>query len=289
MIRLGEFRIDRLVEHEVPFLPPAALFPDYDPAVLAQERELAALIDDASGLLRLSFHSFLLRTERHTVLIDACMGNDKERPLRAQAHRRSFDFLGGLAALGVALEQVDVVLCTHLHWDHVGWNTRLQDGRWIPTFPNARYVMARREYEYRSACHARGEQTMHDLAFADSVLPLIRAERAVLVEDDFALQDGVSLVPFAGHTPGNVAINLQSDGARGVFCGDVLHSPLQLARPDWSSSACADPVLSRAARRRLIERHADTQDLVLPAHFPAPSAGRIVRRGQAFGFDAYRG
>src|SRR6185312_9467616 len=138
----------------------------------------------------------------------------------------------------------------HLHWDHVGWNTRLQDGRWAPTFPNARYVIARTEYEHRDALHAKGDQSMHGLAFADSVLPLVHAERALVVDDDHALEDGVWLQPYPGHTPGTVVINIQSRGDRGVFAGDVLHTPLQLACPELSSIACHDADMSRASRRR---------------------------------------
>ena len=175
-------------------------------------------------------------------------------------------------------------MCTHLHWDHVGWNTRLEDGRWVPTFPNARYVIARREYEHMDALHRRGDTGMHGLAFADSVLPVMRAERALLVDDDYALEDGVWLEPCPGHTPGNVVINVRSRGERGVFPGDVLHSPLQVARPGWSSRACDDPTLAAISRRRFVERHADTGNLVMPAHFLAPSAGRIERRGKAFAF-----
>lgn len=285
MISLGKFRIGRAVEHQGPFVRPEDFFPDWDPAVLAETRDWSGpVIDPASGEMILSFHAFVLRTERHTIVVDTCMGNDKERALRPVGHRRRGDFLATLAAAGARPEDVDFVMCTHLHWDHVGWNTRLENGRWVPTFPNARYVIARREYQHMDALHARGESGMHATAFVDSVQPIMRAERAVLVDDDYELEDGVWLEPCPGHTPGNVVINLRSQDARGVFPGDVLHSPLQLARPEWSSRACADQVLSAVSRRRLVEQHADTGNLVLPAHFCAPSAGRIVRRGSAFGF-----
>jgi glyoxylase-like metal-dependent hydrolase (beta-lactamase superfamily II) len=288
MIRIGDFRVARAVEYEGPFMRPEDLFPDYDPAVLDRNRDwLGPVLDAATGQLRLSFHSFLLRTRRHTILIDACMGDDKERPLRPLGDRRTGgDFLARLAAAGAQPEAVDFVMCTHLHWDHVGWNTRLENGSWVPTFPNARYVIAKREYEHRDAMHAAGGASLHDLAFRDSVQPLVRAERALIVADDYALEDGVWLESCPGNTPGHVVINVRSADASGAFCGDVLHSPLQLARPDWSSRACADPILSAASRRRFIERCADTDTFVMPAHFLAPSAGRIVRRADAFGFIA---
>jgi len=285
MITVGDFRIDRAVEHEGPFLCPDELLVGFDPDVLERNRDwLGHTIDPSTGRMRMSFHSFVLRTARHTILIDTCMGNDKERPLRPIGHRRNTDFPAVIAAGGVKPEEVDFVMCTHLHWDHVGWNTRLQDGRWVPTFPNARYVMARTEYEHRDAAHASGDRSMHSLAFADSILPLIHAERAVIVDDDHALEDGVWLQSYPGHTPGTVVINVESRGARGVFAGDVLHTPLQLACPDLSSIACHDQGLSRRSRRAFIEQHADTGNLVMPAHFLAPSAGQIVRRDSAFGF-----
>jgi glyoxylase-like metal-dependent hydrolase (beta-lactamase superfamily II) len=285
MITVGDYQIDRAVEYEGPFLRPEELLIGYDPTVLERSRDwLGHTIDPVTGQMRMSFHSFVLRTGRHTILIDTCMGNDKERPLRPIGHRRNTDFLGSLSERGVKPEEVDFVMCTHLHWDHVGWNTRLQDGRWVPTFPNARYIIARTEFDYRDALHAKGDRSMHGLAFADSILPLVHAERAIVVDDDHALEEGVWLQPYPGHTPGTVVINIQSRGGRGVFAGDVLHTPLQLACPELSSIACHDPDLSHISRRRFIEQHVDTGNLIMPAHFLAPSAGCIISRGDAFGF-----
>ncbi|HMS77940.1 MAG TPA: MBL fold metallo-hydrolase [Burkholderiaceae bacterium] len=282
---LGDFRIDRVVEWEGPFVRPDELFPGLPAGLVEATTAWAGPVVSNDGLLRLSFHSFLLRTGRHTILVDGCCGNDKERPSRPQGHRRTGGaYLAELARHGVRPEEVDIVMCTHLHWDHVGWNTRLVDGTWVPTFPNARYVMARREYEHWDALHAAGDRSMHAIAFGDSVAPVVRAERAVLVDDGHEIEPGVQVTLWPGHTPGNAVIDLRSKGARGVFSGDVLHSPLQLAAPALSSRACWDEALSREARVRFIERHADTADVVMPAHFLAPSAGRIVRRGEAFGF-----
>jgi glyoxylase-like metal-dependent hydrolase (beta-lactamase superfamily II) len=285
MAMMGSFRIDRLVEFVGPFERPEVFFPDYDPRVADSIRDWSGpLTDPESGGLLMSFHSFLLRTGRHTILVDACLGDDKDRPARPHGHLRKSDYLGDLARAGVQPEEVDFVLCTHLHWDHVGWNTRLVDGRWVPTFPNARYVIARREYDHWGAVHATGDRSVDSAAFVDSVLPLMRAERAVLVDDDHAIEDGVWLEHYPGHTPGNVVINLRSGQDRGAVCGDVLHSPLQLARPGWSSRACHDIEQSAASRRRFIDAHADTGNLVLTGHFLAPSVGRIVRHGDAFAF-----
>lgn len=284
MIRIGEFRVEKAIESAGPFMPPGDLFADYfDGAADAIEHWAGPVVDRLTGGLQISMHSFILRTPRHTILIDTCKGNDKCRPTRPQGHMlQSGQFLADLARAGVTPEQVDFVMCTHLHWDHVGWNTRLDNGQWVPTFPNARYIMARTEYEYWDRLHASGDPSNHALAFADSVLPLMRADRAILVEDDYEVDHGISLESCPGHTPGTVLIHLRSSGARGVFCGDVLHSPLQLAYPSWSSRACADVQLSERSRRAFLDAHADTDTLVMPAHFMPPSAGRIVRSGEAY-------
>ncbi len=282
--RIGDFEVRRITEYEGPFIGPQDFFPDFDPAVLQANPEMAAprLIDPATGKLVFSFHSFIVKTGHHTILINSCLGNDKERPTRPQFHRLHTPYLADLAAAGVQPEQVDYVMCTHLHWDHVGWNTRLENGRWVPTFPNARYIMARREFDHWQAFQQRGEDSPHRLAFEDSVLPVVRTGQSQLVDDDFALEDGLWFEAAPGHTPGNVVIHARSRDDRAVFLGDVIHHQLQLAKPEWSTLACTDRELSRQTRTRLIEEHAERGTRLLPAHFPAPTVGHIVRHGSAF-------
>ncbi len=285
--QLGDIEISKVVDLDGWGFVPDFLFPDASAEAVEAEREwmAPACVDDESGELMLSFHAFVLRTPRHVILVDACVGNDKPRPLRQAWHRRRGPFLERLAAAGVRPEDVDIVMCTHMHADHVGWNTRLVDGRWVPTFPNARYVFARAEYEHweRAAREHDGEPLNHG-SFDDSVLPVVEAGRAVLVESDHQIEDGIWLEPAPGHTPGNVVLNVVSGEARAVLSGDVLHHPVQLAHPEWSSRFCDDPDLSRRTRRALIERHADGPTLLLTAHFTAPTAGTIESRGDAFRF-----
>ncbi|HTZ36828.1 MAG TPA: MBL fold metallo-hydrolase [Stellaceae bacterium] len=285
-LRIGDFAVDRIADFEGPSFDPYEFFPDYDPEVARANPELIGprLLDPASGKLVFSFHSFLVRTGRHTVLIDACIGNDKERPARPQWHRFKSSYIADLARLGVAPEEVDYVMCTHLHWDHVGWNTRLVDGSWVPTFPNAKYVMAKKEYGHWQDFHASGADHPHATAFADSILPVVRTGQAMLVDDDHALEDGLWFEGAPGHTPGNVVIHARSGGARGVFVGDVLHHPLQCLKPEWSTRACTDMALSRETRTALVASYADSDTLILPAHFPDPTAGHIRRHGAAYRF-----
>jgi glyoxylase-like metal-dependent hydrolase (beta-lactamase superfamily II) len=285
-IRIGSFEIGQVADFTGPAFDPAEFLPDFDPEVVAANAEFLGprLIDPATGKLVFSFHSFVVKTGRHNILIDACIGNDKERPARPQWHRMRSSYIEDLARHGVAVGDIDYVMCTHLHWDHVGWNTRLADGNWVPTFPKARYVMARREFDHWKSVHDSGADTPHATAFGDSILPVVATGQALLVGDDYALEDGLWFEPYPGHTPGNVVIHARSGGERGIFVGDVLHHPLQCLKPEWSTRACSDPDASRVSRTRLLAEHADSGSLILPAHFPPPTAGWIRRHAAAYRF-----
>lgn len=286
MRALGEIRIDRVIEHEGPDFPAARLLPDATPAALDPHRHwLEPLhLDPATQMLVLATQTYVLRTGRHTILVDTCVGNHKPRRFHAPWNMRTDTvWLDGLAAIGVAPESVDFVMCTHLHADHVGWNTRLVDGRWVPTFPNARYVFAREEWAHWQALNAKGAK-YSDGCINDSVLPVVEAGRADIVGSDFQFDDSLWFEPTPGHTPGHIAIGLASRGRRGVLSGDVLHSAVQCAHPEWSAIGCTDKDASRATRRAFLARYADTDVLVMTAHFPSPSAGHIRRAGDAFRF-----
>ena len=284
---LGEFRIDRVLESEGVFAPAKVLMPQFNPAVLTQTQADAWLrpqfltTDDA---LVMGFQSFIIRTGQLTILIDGCVGNNKERPQRETWHRRnSSAYLDQLTALGLLPEDIDVVMCTHLHADHVGWNTELKDGRWVPTFPRARYLFARTEYEFWEAAHraalaAGGPPTNHG-SFADSVLPVMDAGRAELVGDGHEVCAGVRIDAAPGHTPGNSVIAVQSGGQRALLTGDVIHTPVQIAVPQWSSRFCEDAAQSADCRERLLEHTCDSGTLLLAAHFPSPTAGWVESAG----------
>jgi glyoxylase-like metal-dependent hydrolase (beta-lactamase superfamily II) len=240
--------------------------------------------DLAAGVGFLDFHSYLVRTPRHTILVDTCIGDDKERGGHKFFHRLKTPWLANLRAAGVAPDQVDFVMCTHMHADHIGWNTRLVDGRWVPTFPNARYVFGRTEYEHRRRNWEKDAGAGYG-AFADSVLPVVDSGQALIVEDGHDLDGHFTVLPAPGHTPGNVVLQLQSRGERGVFCGDVLHHPIQVAHPEWSAAFCEDRAQSARTRQHFVASHADTGTLVIPAHFPAPTAGRIRADGSRWRYD----
>lgn len=286
--QIGDFNVSRVVEMEYPAFPGEFIFPAATQDVFGANADWLEphFVDPATRKLIMSFHTYVVRTGRHTILVDMCVGNDKERPHRPMWDHKQGDYLAKLAAAGVAPESVDFVMCTHMHADHVGWNTKLLNGRWVPTFPNAKYVFARKEYEFWAGAQrkAPANEPVNHGSFTDSVLPVIESGQAVLVEDDHELERGIWLAPAHGHTPGNVVINLHSHDRRAILSGDVLHHPVQLAAPQWSSRFCEDEAASRRARTHFIETCADTPTTILTAHFPSPTAGKIVRQGDAYRF-----
>jgi glyoxylase-like metal-dependent hydrolase (beta-lactamase superfamily II) len=280
--QLGEIRIDRIIETERPEFSRVELFPDVAPQQWeSRETSLEPRgMDPSSGDLVLSIQTFLVRTPRYTMLIDTCVGDHKKRWRPLWTNTSSGVYLRRLATLGVQPEQVDHVICTHLHADHVGWNTRLIGGQWVPTFPNATYVLSAMEWAHWRALHATTPRDQ----IADSVLPIVESGQALLVEQDHAVTDEVRLRPAPGHTPGHVCIELASRGMRAVVTGDVMHHPVQCAEPAWVPTADADPRVAAATRLAFLERYCETDVLICASHFPSPSFGHVVRDGSTFRF-----
>jgi glyoxylase-like metal-dependent hydrolase (beta-lactamase superfamily II) len=231
-----------------------------------------------------SVHSWLIRTGRHTILLDCCGGNHKERPGAQRLHRLETPFLERLRAAGAAPEEIDMVLCTHLHADHVGWNTTLRDGRWVPTFPNAKYLFSRKENDHGDPRRnpAAAADPWRGGAYRDSVLPVIESGQAVLLDGAHAIDDAMFVEPAPGHTPGHVILKLADRDRRALFCGDVMHHPLQVYAPDLNSRFCELPDEARATRKRVLEHCAGMQALLFPTHFGAPHVAAIARAGEAF-------
>ena len=274
---VGDIEISRVVELEGTEFRYQGLFPDLSQEDFDAHRDWLDpyFFDYGIGQVRFSFHAFVLRTERHTIVVDTCIGNHKSREARPIFNMRDDDrFLRELAAAEVVPEEVDYVMCTHLHGDHVGWNTRLENGEWTPTFPNARYLFSEKDLEWFSAIPE--DDGNHWQGYRDSVLPVIEAGNAVKVASDYALDDSIWLEPSEGHTPGHCSVRLRSRGAEAVLTGDLIHHPIQCAMPHVNSAACIDPPRSAATRQAFVERHADTGVKVFPAHFAAPTAGFVT-------------
>jgi glyoxylase-like metal-dependent hydrolase (beta-lactamase superfamily II) len=282
---IGTVQVSRVLEFQMALLEPKVLLPEVTPDIVARHRHWLepGSLDPVSEKLVLSIHSFVIKTPHHVVLVDTCSGNDKPRPHKARYHLKSWPYLQTLAAVGFRPEDIDFVLCTHLHADHVGWNTRLLDGRWVPTFPRARYLFAHQEWEHWRVSELRAHYT-DDPYYEDSILPVIESGQAEFVAMDHVIDEQVRLEPSPGHTPGHVCVRIRSGAAEAVMSGDIMHTALQCAEPDLNSCFCVDPEHARRTRRAFLERHADTSVLVLPAHFPTPMAGWIRSDADSFRF-----
>lgn len=281
-LTLGDVTISRVVEIGRSSFPTAQMLPESDAGRIASHDRWIKphFFDEATGDMGSRIQTWIVRTPSHTVLVDTGVGNDKERGENALWNRRSGGFLEDLRAAGVTPEQVDLVLCTHLHVDHVGWNTRLERGQWVPTFPHARYVIPGEEWEFWKWEADNGREPSG--CIADSVRPVVEAGRASLVAADYTIAPGLAFEPTPGHTPGHVAVRLTTPAGQAVFAGDLMHRTVQVAEPQWNSQFCHDGVRARKTREAFVERHADSGVLVMPAHFPHP--GYVVRENGGFRF-----
>jgi glyoxylase-like metal-dependent hydrolase (beta-lactamase superfamily II) len=282
---VGDLTIHRLIEQETTFFPALDFFPKLTPELLAENKpwmKQAGAIDDSDTLI-LCFQSYIVTTPHHTILIDSCIGNDKPLSARPKWNMKTDDtYVRGLKAAGFSFGDIDYVMCTHLHVDHVGWNTRLENGRWVPTFPNARYVFAKGEFDYWTEQNAKAEVP----PFVDSVLPVVEARKAEIVQNDFSIGDHARILPTPGHTPGHVAIAFGKGKDDAIFAGDLMHTPLQTHHPELSPKFDVDPAQAAVTRRNFLERYCDTDTLCCTAHFPSPSSGKIRRRGDGFTCEA---
>jgi glyoxylase-like metal-dependent hydrolase (beta-lactamase superfamily II) len=285
MPSIGDIEITRIEElflHEG-----TGLFEDWSPAFLDLHRQWLApnfYLPDANKFV-LSIHSWLIRTPQFTILIDTCGGNGKDRPASPIFHKLNSPYPDRLKAAGVSFDDIDIVICTHFHVDHVGWNTQLSEGRWRPTFPRARYVLPRIEVEKRDP-RRRQDQKLSpaNLIFLDSILPVIEAGQSQLVDGEETIVPGIFLIPTHGHSPGQIAVCVRSWGEEALFIGDVMHHPIQVYYPHWNSRFCEDGAMARETRLRVLEHCVHNNSLMLPAHFGAPHCGHVTRRADGFGF-----
>ena len=288
--RVGSFAVTRIEEMLTPGFLPDFLFPDFDRAVLDQHRQLAAarFWHAETGKVMSSMHSWLIRDGKHTILIDTGCGNAKTRalPIFQRFHQLNLPYLERLAAAGVRPEEVTLVICTHLHIDHVGWNTRMKDGKWVPTFPNARYIFGRREFDHwRKPGGGLASLPENGPVIEDSVMPVIEAGLAEFADEDTRLLEGLELEAAPGHTAGQFMVKLTSGRDAAVFPGDSLHQPMQVYRPEWNSRFCEDAATARATRKRVLDYCVDRRALLMPAHFGAPHCGFVRRSGGGYGFE----
>ncbi len=283
---IGDITISKLQEAFYPAFP--GLLENVTPEIVRQVPWLASPFISPDGHLSLSIHTLIVETPSAKLVVDTCIGNDRDRMPYDVMSMLSTSYLEDMRALGYRPESIDYVLCTHLHFDHVGWNTRLENGKWVPTFPNAAYLLARRDLELFGSVSADEQDEFLQIqrrTYEDSVSPILDAGLARPVDGATVVCEGVSLVPSPGHSPGHCSVLIESRGERALITGDFLHHPIQCWDPVLSSGADFDTPAAIATRRRMFAEYADQPVLIIGTHFAAPTAGRFVRDGDRYRFD----
>lgn len=285
--QVGNVSLVRIEESErLGSMPPQSFFAGFDRQTF--DRHLEWMVphhySQEHDRLIISCHSWLIRAGGLTILLDACSGNHKYRPFNPAFHQLNTPYLERLAAAGVAPQEVDIVMCTHLHADHVGWNTRLDNGRWVPTFPNAKYLFSDVENTFWQAqlVTVLRDNAGRRAVYEDSVLPVIEAGQAELVSGHRRLSDELFIEPAPGHTPGHIVLKIDSRGEHGLCCGDAIHHPVQLYEPDWNTQFCVDQAVARKTRRRLLGYCVEKPALLFPIHFARPFVVQIRSENGAF-------
>ena len=280
--QIGEVKVTRVVEMElpVPYSEKHSFLKQATPEALAKMPWLKPNFVTDDGALKLSIHALVVDAPGLKLVVDTCVGNDKPRALTRRVGLQT-GFLKSMEEAGYPREGIDAVVCTHLHVDHVGWNTMLVDGKWVPTFPKARYLIGKTEYEHWIK-DADGETAE---IMADSVTPIFEAGLAQTVAMDHRITPEVRLLPTPGHTPGHVSVVIESKGKTAIVTGDMMHHPCQVTEPGWVSEFDGDKDAGAARRRTMIGEWADKPYLIIGTHFAAPTAGRIRRHGDGHRFE----
>ena len=257
------------------------LLKDAGPELLLKHSWLSPHYATPDGRMRMNFQAFVVASKGQRIMVDTCIGNDRKREYDVFSNLQG-SFLEDLTAAGYPPDSIDTVICTHLHLDHCGWNTHLVDGRWVPSFPNARYLFGKTEWAHWQAQARAGAHHMEHVH--DAIEPIIAAGLADFIDPDHRITDEISLFPTPGHTPGHVSVHIASGGEEAVITGDVVHHPVQLAEPEWENNFDMDKDAGSQTRKRFFARFEDTPSLVITSHFADPTAGRIVKDGKGWRF-----
>ena len=270
--KIGNVKVTRVIESEA-LWPATRLLPDATPEQLAKDADwLAPRFIDDKGNIKLSVHTLLVESQGKKIIVDTCIGNDKGRSMFPEWDHQNLPFLDRIASAGCPHDKIDRVVCTHLHVDHVGWNTMLEKGKWVPTFKNARYVLGGTEWDF------------HKGPVEDSVRPIVSDGLADLIDEKHRITDEVWFEATPGHTPGHMSVRISSGGQNAVITGDMMHHPVQCKYPEWDDHFDSDPPLAKKTRRAFCERYADTGTIVMGTHFATPTSGTIVKHGDSFRF-----
>ena len=279
--QIGDVKVTRVIELQVSG-GSKFILPDATREAVREIDWLAPHFAEPDGRLIMSIHALIIEAGDRRIMVDTCLGNDKARAIPGWNMRHG-PFLEDIAAAGYPRESIDTVLCTHLHVDHVGWNTMWVDEKWVPTFPNARYLFGRTEWDHWS--DENNPQKRGEDIIGDSVKPIVDAGLADLVDSDHKITDEIWLEPTPGHTPGHVSVRISSRGEDALITGDFMHHPCQMARPGWRSAADFDGEWAEKTRNELLKQYADQPVLVIGTHFATPTAGHILRDGDVYRFE----
>lgn len=280
--KIGDVEVVRIVEINAEQIDSSVMYPDGTPELVKRHPWLVPRFATPDGQIMISFQAFAVKIGNRRIMVDTCVGNEKHR-LAPIFNQLQTSFLDDLAFSGFAPESIDTVLCTHLHLDHVGWNTRKVNGKWVPTFPNARYLFGRTEWEFiNGLVNVPGAEVDH---LPDSLHPVYEAGLVDFVEPQHRVCDELWLEPTPGHTPGHVSVCIASQGQRAVITGDVLHHPIQCAEPGLKTNFCADHDQSQRTRRDFLKRHQEQHTFVIGSHFCEPTAGWFVPHGDVWRFE----
>ena len=291
-IAVGDVTITRVEEMHGPIMPPKVFFPTIEETAWEEQRDMLVPdhLDPSGEMVQVAMQTWVLRSDGRTIVVDTGVGNDKARPAVESWDHLDSGYLGALAAVGVLPQDVDLVVNTHLHVDHVGWNTLLRDGAWVPTFPNATYLMPRADFEFwNPANNPNLVGSVNENVFEDSVAPVHAAGQVQLWEDSHVIDAALRLEAAPGHTPGSSVLKLVSGSEHALLAGDLLHTPLQVTETGHNSCFCEDPAAAVATRRVLLGWASDHAAVVLPAHFSGPGALEVEYRGDGFGIRRWAG
>lgn len=277
---IGDIEVYQIVEMEGGELIQSTI-PQATPENIKKITWLYPHFADEKGNLKALVQSFLIKSNGKNILIDTCNGNEKNRPTAPTWGNLHTDFLRRFSEIGIKETDINMVIFTHLHFDHVGWNTYLENAKWIPTFPNAIYLFVREEYDYWKQ---KPEKELDDdkFGFDDSVTPIVEAGLAQFVESNYRVDDNICLLPSPGHTPGHVSIMIASQGKQAIISGDFFHHPCQIAHPEWTMDADTSPNIALETRKKMLEEIADTDTILIGSHFPNPVAGKVKRYNNSY-------
>ena len=282
---IGKCKVSSLVEFYGPTHVPGITFPSYQKAAVEENRDwlVPNHWNPETDRFVIAIQIWIVHAGSNIILVDTGAGNHKQRQT-VRMNMLNTLALTWMEAAGAPREKVTHVVITHLHLDHVGWNTMLEDGRWVPTFPNARYLVPKENYDFWKSSIEKGGSTFDGGSFADSVLPVVQAGMVEFIQPQKEIAGCLTVESLPGHTPGHLGFRLRSDGGEGLFTGDVMHHPIQIVCPTWNSVYCMLPDDARHTRAELLARAADTDVLIMPCHFGPPHCGYIRRQAGGYRF-----